>query len=112
MSEMFIPAASLGAHPHQDRTAVAQDQLARVSSGSLEEVRAYSVGPGLWRCEVCGRVVRGDRSKFRVHCMTHTGERPHACPHCPYRATERRNLKRHVLLRHANQASETDVKQV
>lgn len=31
---------------------------------------------------------------------THTGEKPYACPYCPHRATQKVNLKGHVITRH------------
>lgn len=31
---------------------------------------------------------------------THTGEKPYACPFCPHRATQKVNLKGHVITRH------------
>ncbi|XP_063595652.1 zinc finger protein SNAI1-like [Penaeus indicus] len=55
-------------------------------------------------CPVCGRRFEGKnqakRSKLESHLRTHTGERPFHCPHCPYRATFKWNLKAHVRSRH------------
>ena len=30
------------------------------------------------------------------HRRMHTGEKPHLCPHCPYRSARRDNLRSHV----------------
>ena len=30
--------------------------------------------------------------------MTHTGEKPFACPHCDYRATQKPNLDTHMRI--------------
>ncbi|XP_047492022.1 zinc finger protein 69-like [Penaeus chinensis] len=33
---------------------------------------------------------------MELHVATHTGEKPFACPHCPFRAVHSANLKTHI----------------
>ncbi|KAK3881035.1 hypothetical protein Pcinc_014492 [Petrolisthes cinctipes] len=53
-------------------------------------------------CPVCGRAFGGKNRQFNLarHMRTHTGEKPYACPFCPHRATQKVNLKGHVITRH------------
>ena len=50
-------------------------------------------------CPVCGKIF-GDKSNFRRHIRIHTGERPYACLHCPYRANQNNQLKKHIATQH------------
>ncbi|XP_042224562.1 longitudinals lacking protein, isoforms H/M/V-like isoform X6 [Homarus americanus] len=53
-------------------------------------------------CPVCGRAFGGKNRHFNLarHMRTHTGEKPYACPYCPHRATQKVNLKGHIITRH------------
>lgn len=50
-------------------------------------------------CPVCG-VLFFQKSDFRHHYMVHSGEKPHACDQCDFRARQLTNLKRHMKERH------------
>jgi len=52
-------------------------------------------------CMECGRRF-GERDKLRNHSLTHTGEKPFACEHCPYRTAKQYNLDVHKRSRHGD----------
>ncbi|KAK7072070.1 hypothetical protein SK128_021100, partial [Halocaridina rubra] len=53
-------------------------------------------------CSVCGKIISGRnrRQRLQYHLSTHTGERPHHCPFCPYRAHHKFTLDRHIRTVH------------
>ncbi|KAG7167365.1 Zinc finger protein 536-like 6 [Homarus americanus] len=61
-------------------------------------------------CPACGKVFAGTKRRYHLerHLITHTGERPFPCPHCPYRANVRENLARHIRHRHPNTVVPTE----
>ncbi|KAA0202709.1 hypothetical protein HAZT_HAZT000645 [Hyalella azteca] len=63
---------------------------------SLAPVVLQSVGV---RCPWCIKVFYGRNKKqdCKRHLLSHTGERPFSCPHCPYRAALKGNLKKHLF---------------
>ncbi|KAF2363556.1 Zinc finger C2H2-type, partial [Trinorchestia longiramus] len=62
----------------------------------LPRLRA-TVNPNLnYACPICGKEFY-DKKDFRRHYMIHTGDRPFACPHCPYKASRMYSLKNHLL---------------
>lgn len=50
-------------------------------------------------CPICGRRSQS-RSLLLVHIRTHTGERPHACSFCSYKAADPSNLTKHIRKKH------------
>ncbi|XP_063595663.1 zinc finger protein 467-like [Penaeus indicus] len=80
------------------------------AGGGAAPVLAPSVGRMLSQgaaeagavCPVCGKAFKGDKYKFRLsrHMIIHTGQKPFACPHCPYRAARRDHVSRHVRMVH------------
>ncbi|XP_047740470.1 longitudinals lacking protein, isoforms H/M/V isoform X34 [Hyalella azteca] len=50
-------------------------------------------------CNICSKPAR-DKDNLTRHMRTHTGERPFACPHCPYRSSQKTHLKTHVNIKH------------
>lgn len=57
---------------------------------------APSAVPRQHHCQFCVKSFPSPKD-LRRHVMTHTGEKPHVCPHCPYRTALKGNLKVHVL---------------
>lgn len=53
-------------------------------------------------CSVCGKTFSGCNRKphLRRHMITHSGVKPHACPHCPHRTNRSENLRLHIRLKH------------
>lgn len=65
-------------------------------------VRTAFVGPyrvKRFQCSICGKEFM-DRSTYKHHYMTHTGERPHQCSFCPYRSIQSGSLYRHIRIKH------------
>ncbi|XP_045583216.1 longitudinals lacking protein, isoforms H/M/V isoform X16 [Procambarus clarkii] len=51
-------------------------------------------------CPYCRTVSFMSMSDLRRHVRIHTGEKPYACPYCPYRAKRTTHLQDHVRRRH------------
>lgn len=54
---------------------------------------------GSEECEYCGRLFFS-RVDYEPHVRTHTGDKPHVCPTCGFRAITKDNLKRHIDKEH------------
>ncbi|CAL4213833.1 unnamed protein product [Meganyctiphanes norvegica] len=57
--------------------------------------QAIQTTPAGVSCPFCSKVYT-NRSAFRYHYKTHTGEKPYACPHCPQRFILRGDMMKHV----------------
>lgn len=57
--------------------------------------QAIQSTPGGVACPFCSKVYV-NRSAFRYHYKTHTGEKPYACPHCPQRFILRGDMMKHI----------------
>lgn len=76
--------------------------ILRRSSGSLQgrdiSEGDFSGGGGPLCCTVCGKLITGRnrRQRLQYHLLTHSGERNHSCPYCPYKALLKFTLDRHI----------------
>ncbi|KAK4315613.1 hypothetical protein Pmani_013177 [Petrolisthes manimaculis] len=62
------------------------------------------VAPSGWiRCPYCAKILPY-LSEYQRHMRKHTGERPFACPHCPYATTRKSHLKTHLMKLHQEAA--------
>ena len=53
--------------------------------------------PTIHQCEDCGKILKYP-SKIAEHRRSHTGERPHTCPHCNMGFSQKGALKCHIRL--------------
>lgn len=60
---------------------------------------------GRFKCPICCLLCR-DKCVLRNHYRVHSGEKPFACPFCPYKANQKSSLKTHILLQHKSLMSE------
>ncbi|KAK8749289.1 hypothetical protein OTU49_015774, partial [Cherax quadricarinatus] len=79
--------------------------LLTVSAGSAAHTlssMAQGVPGDQLACSVCGRGFHGRnrRQDLERHVLTHTGEKPYQCPHCPHRTNRIGNLKTHIFTIH------------
>jgi len=62
---------------------------------------AYSTAPNRVTCPYCHRKFPWS-SSLRRHILTHTGQKPYKCAHCPLLFTTKSNCDRHLLRKHSN----------
>ena len=56
--------------------------------------------PALKKCKLCDYTSKYSANIYR-HMRIHTGEKPYACPHCSYKASQSNSLHDHIALKHS-----------
>ena len=81
------------------------DDAARLA----EHVQEHRLGMGQWHCPRCGKKSKSTHY-HEVHVRTHTGEKPHLCPHpgCPKAFNDLYVMKKHVSIHHEPEAEGPD----
>merc|ERR1719259_1030541 len=55
---------------------------------------------GSYNCPACPKVIV-DKPHFKRHYMIHTGEKPHKCSYCDYRASRKEEVNYHTFRMHS-----------
>ena len=75
--------------------------LIQGSEECFDEHISSSEGSGrvMYKCKVC-KYKKRYKSQLRKHLRAHTGEKRHACPHCPHRTITRTEIAIHIRSKH------------
>ncbi|KAG7167383.1 Zinc finger protein 516-like 3 [Homarus americanus] len=105
VSMVTLPSGSSMATPPSGPAPPSESAMATPPSGPA--MATPPSGLAMATCPICGRNFHGPyrATLLRRHLRTHTGEKPYACPHCPYRANICSNLSRHIRSRHPGHPS-------
>ena len=67
----------------------------------LFQIKPINLGWGKgWACPLCAHYQAKKQSSVVKHIMIHTGEKPHACPYCDARFSQRSNCTTHIRRHH------------
>ena len=61
--------------------------------------RRYRGSSSIMQCPYCSYNTSA-KGRLRDHILTHTGERPHPCPHCGRRFAQKSTMRRHAKGKH------------
>ena len=78
--------------PQVDSLRSSAENLAYYYSEGFKQRKTFA-------CEVCP-FSTNIRTNYLNHIRYHTGEKPYACPFCDHKATQRSNLKSHMIRMH------------
>lgn len=110
---VFPPPSAVGFHLQNYITAAGKlgDHITSASSPPINVQKIISVADKLnliskmnkvtqrpqIPCHICG----SSSTNHKRHMMIHTGEKPFACPYCPYKATQKTNIAVHIAHIHS-----------
>ncbi|XP_069676084.1 ras-responsive element-binding protein 1-like [Periplaneta americana] len=88
----------------ENKSECEQSTTTTTNAGAEKKKSAYSLAPNRVSCPYCLRKFPWS-SSLRRHVLTHTGQKPYKCPHCPLLFTTKSNCDRHLLRKHGGQTA-------